>query len=633
MSTYSADKNQDFEDLPDMKEELAEYDVSKYRSRKRKTGTILTPKRIIIAVIVIVLVLGSYGVAFAVSAKQAKSDADTLMTQGKALVTQLKNGDNDGALQTVQALGETASKLNDNVSSPLWTIATIIPYYGDDVKDVRVLANVADTLCQDTLGSIVEAMPTGGIKGVFTNGGFNVPAITGLLTSVGDAQPTIQQCAEQIESMPDPNLEQLVEPVSMVKEAVSTLDTLAQYADQAAAVLPGMLGADGAPSTYLLTAANNAELRAHGGMPGSFSLVTVTDGRIEIGGFGGEKDSMKITDGTTALELTSEEVQLFGNRIGLDIRDTTYNPSFPRAAELERAIWERSGNPPVDGVIQIDPIFLQSLLALTGAATLSDGTVLDGSNTAQELMNGVYIRLPDDNAQDAFFAEAAGVISARVFENLSDIDFTNFIKLISSAIDNNHFMMWAVNPEEEALIVEFGLGGVVPSSEEKPSTGIYVAATYPTKACWYLDIDTQVGEERSNADGSKSYDVTVQLTNTLTDEVAAGLPGYIMVSVPEQRTLNEILLDVYLFAPLGGSISDMQADGYFLDSSCFASGHHTRPGSDSMTQALYGDNEVWYGVTGIAQNEVTTLKYTVTTSTKATEPLRIDVTPQANESL
>lgn len=655
MSTYSADKYQHFDDFPDLDADLANYDPSRYVNRRSsrsvrhrsirdvRPGSGRGPsrggidkKKVVIIVLVIILLLVVYGIAFALSAKEAKSDASTLMTQGKNLVTQLKNGDNASAAQTVEDFSATAKKLNDNVGSPLWAVATVFPIYGGDVRDVRTLASVADVLSEEVLKPAVATIPEGGLKGILYDDGINVQALTNMLSTIGNAQTTIDSCASKVETLSEPNLDQLKEPVSAVKTAVETLATVSQCSSELARVLPGMLGADGMPSVYLITAANNAEFRPRGGMPGSFGLMTVNNGKINIGAFSGYKSEMSVVQGDTVLPLTNEEFVIFGERIGRDIRDASYDPSFPRAAELEKAFWERSGGETVDGVIQVDPVFLQKLLALTGASvTISDGTVIDGNNAAQELLNGVYFRYPNNNAgQDAFFAEVASSISSAVFHNLSKVDFVKFVDTMSNAIKDHHFMMWSSVPEEEALLIEFGLAGVVPSSEENPETGVYVAAAYPTKSCWYIDMDAEISDPHGNSDGTASYDVTVTLTNTLSDEEANIFnSAYQTVGVPQMRSSYDVLLDVYLFAPLGGTITNVTTDGYFLPANCFGSSWHTEPGVDPMTKTSYGSNEVWYGVTGITSKASTVIEYTVTTSAKAETGLEVDMTPLANESL
>ncbi|MDB1161905.1 DUF4012 domain-containing protein [Bifidobacterium catenulatum] len=55
-----------------------------------------------------------------------------------------------------------------------------------------------------------------------------------------------------------------------------------------------------------------------------------------------------------------------------------------------------------DGVIAIDPLFLQNMLAVTGGVTMPDGSVLDGTNTAQMLLNIVYAKMTPEKKGQAF---------------------------------------------------------------------------------------------------------------------------------------------------------------------------------------------------------------------------------------
>ena len=170
-------------------------------------------------------------------------------------------------------------------------------------------------------------------------------------------------------------------------------------------------------------------------------------------------------------------------------------------------------------------------------------------------------------------------------------------------------------------------------SETEPVAGIYFGAASGAKSFWYLDAGTQVSEGRKNADGSTSYDVTVTFSNTLSDAAASDMSWYITGEAAIKRSVSDMHLDVYLYAPAGGSISNMQTDGYFFDSGYFGGEWYTTPGPDPMTKASYNGNEVWYGITGINGGESTTISYTVTTSPKAEASLQIDMTPLANEAL
>ncbi len=102
-------------------------------------------------------------------------------------------------------------------------------------------------------------------------------------------------------------------------------------------VLPGFLGGDG-PRNYLLVFQNNAEIRATGGIPGSWAELHADDGKLEIvrqgtGGEFGRRD-------TPVLPLSDGELAVYSDLLGVYFQDATFTPDFPRAAQLMSARWQ-----------------------------------------------------------------------------------------------------------------------------------------------------------------------------------------------------------------------------------------------------------------------------------------------------
>ena len=86
----------------------------------------------------------------------------------------------------------------------------------------------------------------------------------------------------------------------------------------------------------------------------------------------------------TPLYITDEERLLFGDGISYATDTFGHNPDFPRAAELWAQANEQVNGFPIDGVLALDPVFLQTMLGLTGSSVaMSDGSYIDGSNAAQ----------------------------------------------------------------------------------------------------------------------------------------------------------------------------------------------------------------------------------------------------------
>ncbi|MEI3377501.1 MAG: DUF4012 domain-containing protein [Coriobacteriales bacterium] len=645
------------------REDLAPYGAANYTSHGSKRGHGHAQRRHIIAACVaaaVVLLLVIPGVALAISGKNAMNDAQTLMNQGSALMSQIQSGDVQGAQRTATNLSSIAEQLDNNVNSPLWAPLTLIPVYGEDVKSIRTLAEVAHKLSEQVLIPITQGLPTDGSARFFVNGGFNIPVIQAMLTPIGTASDTIRECARQVNELGDPHIVQLMSPVITVKSLMGTLSEVSGYAGDLSQALPGILGANG-PRTYLVMACSEAELRSVGGFPGSTGLMTIDNGKLEIGDMNAPNLSF-VQPEDEVLELTDEEKVLFGDRAGEYFYDAGYNPHFPRVAEIMRSIWDANKKPPFDGIISVDPVFLQSILELTGGVTTSDGVVVNGSNAAEILMNSAYIMYstesfedestesPDIAADDqkstyalasakqnAFFSEVASLALDAFFGNIGSVSMLNAVQVIGDSIADKRIYMWVANPEEQAVIEKLDAACAMSMSETDPELGVYLATTVASKGNWYVNSDTTVSGETKNADGSTSYSVTTTITNTLSPDDAVNLPA--ILTTPDQyavdkvRSKGDMILDVYLFAPMGGVITDLQIEGDFAPDTFFddMGTWYTRPGVDPMTRATYNGREVWYGVTMIEGLQSTTFTYTVTTSPNAVEALAIDTTPLGQE--
>lgn len=638
-------------------DELAPYSAVNYTAHGPKgSRRQVKHRRIVFAAVAtaIVVLLVIPGIALAVSAKNAMDDARTLMSQGSALMSQIQSGDVQGAQRTATNFNSVARQLDSNVNSILWKPLKFIPVYGNDIKSVRSLATIANALSEDVLLPLAENLPPDGNTKLLNGSTVNVQMLQLLLNAVGGAAGTIDLCAQIVESMPDPNIEQLQQPIAQVKTYMDMLDEVSGYAAELSASIPGLLGVNGA-RTYLVIACSQSELRSVGGFPGSAGLMTIDNGTIDVGEMGAPVVPF-VEAGDPVLPLTEEEVALFGARSGGYFYDGGFNPHFPRAAEIMKSIWEAKGRQPIDGVLSVDPVFLQRVLALIGGVTTSDGVVVDGTNAAEMLMNTAYIMYSEktladeidangdispitivDTKQNAFFSEVASLTLDKFFANIGSVDILDTLQMLGQSIGDKRIYMWVNNPEEEAALEKLDAACALSTSEENPELGVYLATTLSFKGYWYIQANTSVGEGRKNADGSYSYSVTTTITNTLTPELAAELPvlvtSYDDYARGKQRSTADMILDLYLFAPAGGSIADIHTEGYFPPADFFNDSvpWTTPPGVEPMTLAHYNGHEVWYGVTALEPQQSTILTYTVTTSPLALAPLAVDTTPLGQE--
>ncbi|MCC6109012.1 MAG: hypothetical protein LIV29_03135, partial [Denitrobacterium sp.] len=172
---------------------------------------------------------------------------------------------------------------------------------------------------------------------------------------------------------------------------------------------------------------------------------------------------------------------------------------------------------------------------------------------------------------------------------------------------------------------KLGVAGNLKHDPTAPELGVYVDDDSGAKLSWYLSEDTQVGDAVKNADGTTSYQVTTTYKNNLTEDQAKSLPSYVDNHNGIARESGDMVLFLYLIAPAGGAITIDNESGYF-DSSMYPpySGVISQAG---MAQASYEGLDTWYCATQVAPGETTSITYTVTVSSQATQPLSVRKTP------
>ena len=373
-----------------------------------------------------------------------------------------------------------------------------------------------------------------------------------------------------------------------------------------------MLGADGQTKTYLVVALNNVETRSSGGFPGAWGTMTVTDGTITLNGDFASLQGERQESGTGFTPTDEESAAFDMGSAAFNPGSSMMTPQFPRAAEAAAQSWLAFKNQAVNGVAAVDPVFLQSLLAVTGQSVDVNGIHVDGSNAATVLMHDTYWNIPVD-AQDAFFSGVAGASFQAIFAGLGHADSGDLAKTILDGALARNFQVWMADPDQEAAIDALGFSGKLEADPAKPVLGTYTNDYTWSKMDWYLNMNTQVGEGVKNADGSTSYPVTTTVTNAMTPEEAATAPYYVYGGNPDKRSQGDMLTHLYLLAPAGGYISDIQGQG-----GVFSVAQHSVYGYDEWTCSLQENPQ-----------ETTTITYTVTTSPEATQPLTVSRTPAA----
>ena len=580
----------------------------RHRKGERKKRRVTA---VIAAIVVVVLVaFGVSGFMLLNSAKTVKSQAKETVEIVGGLKDKVTSGDFSTLPDDAKKIDELCSSMKKETSSPVWTMASFIPVYGSDINAARTMVDALSDVSSGALVPMADNLAQATPGKLFQDGTINVSALQAVADSLSDSSKVFKSANKKVQGIGDTHIAQVTELVDKAKDGFATLDGAVDAAEKVAPVLPQMLGANGQTRNYLVYAMNNVEIRACGGFGGSQGLISVTDGQMSIGDF---VPRIGLSEDEAVESVDEEDEALFGDHSNLYNSGNTYSPDWPRNSQRVAALWKSQYGQDVDGVVGIDPVFLQYLLGLVGNVSLPDGTVVDGTNAAKVLMHDVYWNYPVEES-DGIFASVASAAFDKILGGIGDVDVTKLVGAFERGAEEGRLIAWMRNDDEQNAIKEMGIDASLPDPDDPsadPVAGVYFNNLSFSKLDWYLNADTQIGQGVKNGDGTCSYRITVTLTNIMTQEEAGKLPNYVAASAPGAARDDE-RLNVSVFAPTGGNISDLTVEG-------------TQFG---LGAATWHGIPFYSGTVDLHAGETTTITYTLTTSAETGDkPLTLRQTP------
>lgn len=580
----------------------------RHRKGERKKRRVAAVVAAIVAVVLVAF--GVSGFILFNSAKTVKSQAKETVEIVGGLKDKVTSGDFSTLPDDAKKIDELCSSMKKETSSPVWTMASFIPVYGGDINAARTMVDALSDVSSGALVPMADNLAQATPGKLFQDGTINVSALQAVADSLSDSSKAFKSANKKVQGIGDTHIAQVTELVDKAKDGFATLDGVVDAAEKIAPVLPQMLGANGQTRNYLLYAMNNVEIRACGGFGGSQGLISVTDGQMSIGEF---VPRIGLSEDEAVESVDEEDEALFGNHSNLYNSGNTYSPDWPRNSQRVAALWKSQYGQDVDGVVGIDPVFLQYLLGLVGNVSLPDGTVVDGTNAAKVLMHDVYWNYPVEES-DGIFASVASAAFDKILGGIGDVDVTNLVGAFERGAEEGRLIAWMRNDDEQNAIKETGIDASLPDPDDPsadPVAGVYFNNLSFSKLDWYLNADTQIGQGVKNGDGTCSYRITVTLTNIMTQEEAGKLPDYVAAGASDAARDDE-RLNVSVFAPTGGNISDLTVEG-------------TQFG---LGAATWHGIPFYSGTVDLHAGETTTITYTLTTSAEAGDkPLTLRQTP------
>ena len=579
--------------------------------RRRRNKKLKIARNIAIALVPIIII-GLLIFRLGTDAKSMLSEANTLKTDLKAVMTGVKERDVESAQNATLKLDNTVRKLDRTLSSPVWKAVSHAPFAGKYVKSVNTLVSVAEDASDNILKPALDVMDEYPLEGLKVGDGFSVSTINAYLNLLEDIEPRIESMTTKMQTVKLPlgKTEMLSEYTQMLTKLTAAYKENGEYLP----LFRAFLG-DGSDKLYLLAAQNSAEIRASGGFPGSMGTIRIEDGVLTIDDFKTVYDMISVNPPTEA-HITDTEYLLFSGSLDY-ARDACYIPDFERVGEIWALAYESKNDEHIDGVISLTPVIIQKVLAYTGAVTLSDGTELNGDNATQMLQKDLYYKYLSSNSSykvsnaydyvDSLFAETAKIVMGKLVDDFDINRIADYSKIFTDGGKDRTILMWMEDETAEAYVKAAGCSGALNDDPSNPEAGVFFSGANGSKLGWFVSLDTQIGDDVTiNDDGSRTYDVTVTVSNDITRDDMYRAGNYIIGNYNGQ-----VESYLHLFAPAGGTISDFET-------------------SNSMTMNMdeYHGLEVAYNVEFmLAPSNPVTVTYKVTTAPGVSTPLKISQTP------
>ncbi|MBD5786170.1 DUF4012 domain-containing protein [Cellulosimicrobium terreum] len=507
----------------------------------------------LLVVAVAVLVALGLLVRDALTARDALTQA---MQEVPAAEEALRAGDTEAATAALASVQDHTATARDSTDGFLWTAAAHLPLFGADVHAVAVSAATADNLASGVLPELADvAGVANGDALTLGPDGVDLAPLVAAAPGMARAATTFDEIDARLATVdPDALHAEVVGPFEQLVATTDTLRPTVRTADRLTTLGPAMLGEQG-PRRYLVLAQNNAELRATGGIAGALALVTVDDGVVALDRQASPDDVPPLDEPVLPLDPGVE--QLYTDRVGRFIQDTTLTPDFPTAAALSAAMWEGAQGETVDGVVGIDPVALSYLLEATGPVEV-DGQSIDSTNVVQTLLSDAYVQYGGGEASDAFFA----AVSTQVLQSFLDggADLGIATGALSHAADEHRLLLWSAHEEEQAELAGTVVAGDIDTAERARDTvGVFFNDGTGAKMSYYLDTAVRHTGSGCSATGRRDT-FAVDLASTAPDDAATSLPAYVTgdgyagVEPGVTRTF------VVLYPPRGGALTDVRVD-------------------------------------------------------------------------
>jgi hypothetical protein len=498
-------------------------------------------RRVVLALLGVVLLVLVVQSAIAYSALQDARSAQ------KFLVGDIARGDLPAAQDHARLLAADTGRARLGVWGPWWALPEAVPWYGDDVRAVRLTVRALDDVASKVALPLIEssAQIESGLRK--PDGSVDVAVLDRLTTELAAAS---QQADDASGRMATINAAGLASPLRGT--VVQTRGDIQRLAKTVHGIRDGLVLAQtlvGAqqPRVTLLGVQNPAESRGTGGIIGAWALLRGAKGKVTLGSTG--VNNQLIPFPPPRSDVPRDVLDTYGEDV-LDVRNANTSPDFPVGARLLADGYRRyalaDGAPPLPAdamVLTVTPAALGRMLTLTGPVTVKGyGAPITGDNAASMFTNGVYSEFPREAERVTFIHDVLTEVFTRL--QRQDSDPMQLVDQLRGMVSDRELMAWSPDARIEAAITGLGMSGALPRPAGDRAL-VTLVNSDASKLDYYLRASIAL---RPTARGSST--LAISLTNIAPATVAS----YVGNHDPRTdlaETTHDVVLQLHLPPSVG----------------------------------------------------------------------------------
>ncbi len=504
--------------------------------------------------VVLIAVIGA-----TIAGTTARHDLEGGADAAQEGVAQLADGDFVGARTSFDRAAVLFDRASSRLSSFWAQPARLLPVVAQHRSAATRLTAAAAAVSAEAARSLAE-IDVDAVRVV--DGRIDLDAVRALEDPLVRLQGALTDLSGEIEAVDSPWL--LDQLTTRLEDLSGDIDRQRLKGDNAIAAVqqaPALLGGEGR-RVYFVAFTTPVEARGLGGFMGNWAEVTITDGDIEISGFGRHTDLNQAGDPTTrSLDGPTDFLAQYadfgfrnadGTMRSNIWSDVTMSPHFPSVADVIAQLYPQSGGQELDGVFAMDVYALAGLMQITGPVELPGlDFAVTPENAADFMLSSQYTLFEDVPER----VDALEVVALTTVERLLNGDLPSppqLAELMSPYVDQGRLLGWSRVPAEQALLENVRMDGALPALAGGNGITVTFNNAGNSKIDYYLD--GAMSYDVTTSEGGASAVLTLDLTN---GAPSAGLPFYVIGNnLDKPLGTSTLYVSVYSAVPFSSATLD-----------------------------------------------------------------------------